>query len=285
MTALYPPLAYMTGRIMSETLFITLLVVSLNQLMVADRDRSIRRSVLASALFGAASLVRSNLIAMLAIMPLWCLKRPGSGLRSRFLAAAACTSIAIAILMLPGLYFLWERGEFIALATNSGQTFYGANNSLADGGWVQVEDYPEMLASIPREVRRSPVAYSKAQQNLGVQWIKQHPGAFLKLLPKKFANAWIPGLQTSETTKSKLAAGILAVSLGLLLVGAIAGRVLVRPEVRDGMLLSVLAVYTAMSLVFYGNPRIGLFCAPVLIVYAAGLFTWLDARNRPPSRA
>jgi hypothetical protein len=276
MTALYPPLAYMTGRIMSETLFITLLVASLHQFLLADRDPNMRRSLFGGALFGMASLVRSNLIAMLAFLPLWLLARPASSLRSRFVTAVACTGIAVAVLMLPGLYFLAQRGEFIPFATNSGQTFYGANNPIANGGWIEVEDHPELLASIPPEVRRSPVAYSKAEQKLAVQWIRQNPSTFLRLLPKKFANAWIPGFQSSETTdRSKVAAGLLAVSLGLLLAGAIAGRIVVRPACRDGILLSVPAVYTAMSLAFYGNPRIGLFCAPVLVVYAAGFVAWL----------
>lgn len=281
LTALYPPLLYMTGRIMSETLFITLLMLSIYQFLLSDRDQSIRRSALAAAAFGLASLVRSNLIAMLAFVPLWNLAQRGSSLRARLLTATVSAAVAVAILMLPGLYFLSSKGEFIPFATNAGQTFYGANNPLADGGWVQVDDHPELLASIPPEARRSAAAYSKAEQHLGVKWIRENPGAFLGLLPKKFANAWIPGFQTSETTtRSKLAAVVLAVSLALLLLGAIVGRVLVKPARRDGILLSVLATYTIMSLAFYGNPRIGLFCAPVLIVYAAA---WV-ARMLPGRR-
>lgn len=34
---------------------------------------------------------------------------------------------------------------------------------------------------------------------------------------------------------------------------------------------AVLIVYTIMSLAFYGNPRVGVFCVPVCSVYAAGL--------------
>ncbi len=124
----------------------------------------------------------------------------------------------------------------------------------------------------PPEVRRSPAAYSKAQQALGVKWIREHPGAFLRLLPKKFANAWIPRMQTSETTTPpRTASLVLMMVFGPLILAAIGGRILVRPAQRDGLLLAVLATYTVMSLAFYGNPRIGLFCTPVLIVYASSL--------------
>jgi len=272
LTAVYPPLVYFTGRIMSETLFITILMASIYQFLLADQDRSIKRSALASALFGLASLVRSNLILMVAFIPLWILTQLGTGLRARLVNATVCTVVIVTILIAPGTYFLASEGEFIPFATNGGQTFYGANNPLADGGWVDVEDHPELLASIPSEVRSSPVAYSKAQQGLGLKWIRENPGAFLNLLPKKFANAWIPGLQSSETiAQSKVAAVVLVTSYALLLLCAIAGRILVKPARRDGILLSVLATYTVMSLVFYGNPRIGLFCAPILVVYAAAL--------------
>jgi 4-amino-4-deoxy-L-arabinose transferase-like glycosyltransferase len=272
LTALYPPLIYLTGRVMSETLFITILMASIYQFLLADHDRSIKRSALASALFGVASLVRSNLILMVPFIPLWILMQVGNDFRARLVNGVMCAIVIVSILMLPGLYFLASKGEFIPFATNSGQTFYGANNPLADGGWVQVEDHPELLASIPPEVRRSPAAYSKAQQQLGWKWIRENPQAFLSLLPKKFANAWIPGLQSSETTsQSQLAMVVLVMSSALLLLFAIAGRILVKPARRDGILLSVLVTYTVMSLVFYGNPRIGLFCAPILIVYAGAL--------------
>jgi 4-amino-4-deoxy-L-arabinose transferase-like glycosyltransferase len=272
LASVYPPLIYMTGRIMSETLFITILMASIYQFLLADRDQSIKRNALASALFGLALLVRSNLILMIPFVPLWILMQLGASLRTRLVNGAVCAIVIVTIFMLPGIYFLASKGEFIPFATNGGQTFYGANNPLADGGWVQVEDHPELLASIPPEVRQSAAAYSKAQQELGLKWIRENPGAFLSLLPKKFTNAWIPGLQSSETTsQSTLAAVVLVMSYALLLVFAIAGRILVKPARRDGILLSVLVTYTVMSLVFYGNPRIGLFCAPILVVYTAGL--------------
>ena len=272
LTALYPPLVFMTGRVMSETLFIFLLMASLLQLLIGDRDASTGRTVAGGALFAVASVVRSNLLVMLPFLPLWILARPGAAFPVKLRRAVLCGAVAGAIVLLPGLYFLLDRGEFIPSATNAGQTFYGANNQYANGGWVHFEDHPDLIASIPPSVAQSAQAYSKAQFQLGLQWIRREPGAFLRLLPKKLANAWVPGLQVSETTSgSKLALFVFNLSSGLLLLGAIGGRLLVRPARRDGILLAVPATYTLMSLAFYGNPRIGLFCSPVLIVYGASI--------------
>ena len=279
--ALYPPLVFMTGRIMSETLFIALLMLSLYEFLLSDRDQNVARSARAGAFLALASLARSNLVVMFPFVPLWFLAKRSSALRGRLLRALAFTAVAGTILMLPGFYFLQVRGEFTPFATNAGQTFYGANNPLANGGWVDVEAHPELVQSIPPEVRHSPSAYSKAQQSLGVRWIRENPAAFLSLLPKKFANAWIPGFQTSETTsRSRVAKVVLALTAGLLLLGAIVGRLLIEPAQRDGILLAVLVTYTVMSLAFYGNPRIGLFCAPVLIVYAAACVAKLLGRAK-----
>ncbi len=273
LTALYPPLVFMTSRVMSETLFITLLMLSLYWFLASTEDGRTRGSAIAGSLFALASLVRSNLLPMFPFIPLWQIWRAGSKLRTRLVAAIVCSVVTLTILALPGLYFLATKGEFIPLATNAGQTFYGANNPLADGGWVQVEDHQELLSSIPAEVRKSPQAYSKAQNRLAMQWIRENPSTFLRLLPKKFANAWIPGLQKSETTsKSKGASLLLLLSFGLVMLGAIVGRSRFRPMVRDGLLLAVPITYAVLSLIFYGNPRIGLFCAPVLIVYTSA---WL----------
>jgi 4-amino-4-deoxy-L-arabinose transferase-like glycosyltransferase len=279
LTALYPPLVFMTGRIMSETFFIALLVASLHQFLLCENNQKVSQSALAGALFGLASIVRSNVVGMLAYIPLWQLTRPRTTWRARIVITTASMLVAVTILMLPGLYFLVTKGTFIPFATNAGQTFYGANNPLADGGWVEVEDHPELLASIPPEVRRVPAAYGNAERQLGVKWIRENPGKFLSLLPKKLGNAWVPGFQSSETTsRSRVAAAVLAISLGLLLLTALLGRLRDKPLQRDGILLSVLAVYTVMSLAFYGNPRIGLFCAPILIVYSAAFVDRFLAR-------
>src|SRR5579859_3359914 len=77
-TALYPPLVFMTGRIMSETWFIALLTASLYEFLLADREPTLRRNAFAGAIFGLASIFRSNLVPMLPFIPLWQLVRRGN---------------------------------------------------------------------------------------------------------------------------------------------------------------------------------------------------------------
>lgn len=272
LVALYPPLVYLTGRIMSETLFIALLMSSLLLFLRSDRDGGQSLLALAGAQFGLACLVRSNLIPMVPFIPLWLVARPRDSF-PRVLRGAVLSVAALgAILVAPGLYFLATQGELVLFATNAGQTFYGANNPLADGGWIQVEDHPDLLREIPVEGRASNVAYSRAQYRLGFRWIQDNPMDFLRLLPKKLANAWVPGVQRAETLSSSRTALVTqTLSLGCILLGAISGRLLVTPRQRDGLLLAVLGTYTVMSLFFYGNPRIGLFCTPILIIYTSAL--------------
>ena len=280
-TALYPPLIFISGRIMSETLYIWVLFLSISHFLIADRVSAMRYRLTASALFGIASLVRSNLIPMYPLIPLWLFMRPGATLRSRATSIAVFAAIGGFVLMLPGVYFKFTQGEFIAFATNSGQTFYGANNQLADGGWVQTLDHPELLESISKDVRDSATEFNRAQFRLGINWIRENPKSFLQLLPLKFANAWLPGFQKSETvSKSRLATIVFALSWGVIVVGGIIGRFINPPSQRDGILIEVLVTYTLMSLVFYGNPRIGLFCSPVLIIYISSMFGALGLTGR-----
>jgi hypothetical protein len=271
-TALYPPLSFLSSRVMSETLFIGILIPSVYFLVESERSLKVWHGVLGLCLFAIASLVRSNLLAMFAFLPLWLLTRRAVPIRRRLIIVSVGMALVGAILLAPGLYFLKTKGEFIPLATNAGQTFYGANNPLADGGWVQVEDHQELLSTIPPSVRKSPQAYSKAQNQLAIAWIRENPKAFIALLPKKFANAWLPGFQKSQTTSdSRLVAALLATTFGLLLVAAVVGRMKIKPAFGDGTLVAILVTYTALSLVFYGNPRIGVYCAPVLIIYASSI--------------
>jgi 4-amino-4-deoxy-L-arabinose transferase-like glycosyltransferase len=277
LVALYPPLLYLTGRIMSETLFISLLMSSLLFFLKGDREDRGSFAVLAGALFALACIVRSNLVPMVPVVPAWLLARPGGTFSEKLRVAVLSGATLGAVMMTPGLYFLATQGEFIPFATNAGQTFYGANNPLADGGWIQVEDHPELLQDIPPSVRASATAYSRAQYRLGLRWIQENPEDFVRLLPKKLANAWLPGFQRSELISgSRSAFALQALSLGFILLAGMAGRVFLRPRQRDGLLLAVLGTYTFMSLVFYGNPRIGAFCTPILIIYASALLASLN---------
>jgi 4-amino-4-deoxy-L-arabinose transferase-like glycosyltransferase len=272
LVALYPPLIYINGRILSETLFVALLMGSLLLFLRSERDKVPWHYALAGALFGVACLVRSNLLPMVILIPAWLMAGPRGDISKKLWGTALSIITLGAIIIAPGLYFLATQGKFIPFATNAGQTFYGANNALADGGWIQVLDHPELLRDIAPEERASATGFSRAQYRLGFRWIQEHPGNFVRLLPMKLANAWLPGFQTAEVgSNSRVAFVLQALSLGFVLVGAIAGRLLIRPRQRDGILLIVLGAYTFMSMVFYGNPRIGLFCAPVLIVYTSSL--------------
>ena len=150
--------------------------------------------------------------------------------------------------MLPGTYFLASKGEFIPFATNGGQDvlrceqparrrWVGAGRRSPRAAGVD----PVRGAPLARRLQQSPAAF-------GFEMDPRKSRAFLSLLPKKFANAWIPGLQSSErTSQSRLAALVLVVSYALLLLCAIAGRVLVKPARRDGIPLSVPVTYTVMS--------------------------------------
>lgn len=278
LTAVYPPLVYMTGRIMSETLFIFLLFSGLFLWIEADRLRSSGKAMVAAALIATSCLVRSNLLLLPLLIPLWQLvswPRQRAALLRGLVLPTVLTAL---ILLLPGIYFLVAHGSFMPTATNSGKTFYGANNSLVQGGWVSVDLHPELLRELEPEARTSESSYNRGLWKLGFRWIREHPGEFLGLLPYKLANAWVPGMQSSKLVSSNRVASLaLMLSFGSLLVLGFLGILFARPAARDGLLLGVLGIYTFMSLVFYGNPRIGLFCAPVLIVYAAGL---LGTRNR-----
>lgn len=269
--AVYPPLLYMTGRIMSETLFLCLLTVSLHLWLEWEARGGRNRSVWAGAFLALAFLFRSNLLPLAAFVPIWQMHRNRARARRPMEGVLLSLVVMVLILAAPGAYFLGTQGEFAPLPTNSGKTFIGANNPQANGGWVSIDQHPELVASLPPQTEMSEAAYSRALTSLGVRWIRDNPGDFLALLPRKLANAWVPGMQRSGVTdESSRAALVLTLSYGALSLLALAGVLTARrPRAPDGLMLGVLVVYTVVSLAFYGNPRLGLVCAPILIVYGA----------------
>ncbi|HWP59901.1 MAG TPA: hypothetical protein VNL14_18565 [Candidatus Acidoferrales bacterium] len=61
----------------------------------------------------------------------------------------------------------------VLISTNGGDVFYRANNPLATGGYVAAGAYP--LAGL-NEIERGEIGF-----RLGREWIRDHPGGFLRL--------------------------------------------------------------------------------------------------------
>jgi 4-amino-4-deoxy-L-arabinose transferase-like glycosyltransferase len=178
--AIWPNHVFTTGTGSKELLLASLIPLALVAYLRAGSARTSLGEALLAALSGAslalASLTQPAVILLAGILPLLDVMR---GLSPRRYVPRLAFMLG-ALVLLVGLWTFRNYrtlGEPVLIATNGGSVFYRANNPLATGGYTaegerSLEGFPE-------------VERNRLGLQWGMEWIRAHPGAFLKLTVRK----------------------------------------------------------------------------------------------------
>jgi len=273
----YPGLAYMSWRIMGETLFIFLLVLALNVAVGMARRSRLREAVALGLVVGVAQLVKSNLFVFPALLVAWSALALSGSVRQRLaLVCALSGSLLLVSLATPVANFLSTARGTAALPGNAGSTFWMANNPMADGYYIHAELEPAGKAFIEahgfteRLAQADEFEGDRLFRTLALLWIRENPGRFLGLCLRKLNNAFglFPRAVTLEGHPTAQAVHLL--SYGVIAPFALAGLIASLRRWRScSLLYIVLASYVLMVLIFYGTPRFTIIVMPVLILFAS----------------
>jgi len=281
LAAFYPPLVWLSGYALSESLYSPLIfAVTLLVARLTDRAEDLRKTspgfaLLTGAALGAAALIRPSALAFLGLAVLWLAMR-------RRLAAVALV-VGAAILIVP-----WTArnvahyGRFVLIASEGGLTFWTGNHRLSSGEGDMAanpdikRDYLEIRRQHPgaSQEQLEPIFYREAFRT-----IESAPVWWVTLLAKKFFYLWVP-VGRSYTLHSRLYYAVTLVSYLLLLPFAVGGFVrLVRGPSQPWALWLLSFSAVALSILFICTERYRIpVIDPVLIVCAA---TWLASRAAP----
>jgi hypothetical protein len=101
-------------------------------------------------------------------------------------ASVVCVIFAAAVVLPWSLRNLSVFGSFVLVSTNGGVTLAYANNPKATGDYGDEPPWPEHLTpGIVSEVERD-----RSARALALEWIRENPGTFLALVPKKLWYQW-----------------------------------------------------------------------------------------------
>lgn len=174
-------------------------------------------------------------------------------------------------------------GEVVLISTNGGATLLTGNNPSADGSYVENDP---LVAQRDFSVADQVEADRRAKE-LALNWIKNHPGKFVELIPLKVWHLWAKngeiewgyqsGYQDYEQYRYIFRSLRWAnqIFYGLLLAGSLGAAVLL---IRDGrgvawpwvLIGYCLMIYlTLISIVFSGQSRFHFPVMPWIIMYAA----------------
>ncbi len=279
-SAVYPPLIFYTGVLLTESLSTFLLAGAAWLLLCSAGAQQRRRYALliaAGLLLGLAALTRSALLIVVPIALLWLLlifqRWPGWNQAKRC-ALALCVPVALVIAPVT-LRNYHIHGEFVLISTNGGVNFF-----LGHGGSARLknqirnipQDYQEgdPLIGISNRTATQEEAYF---YQLGWEYIRQHPVRTLRDLPGKFrAMYWDSDYWPASDVQAHIMRTLDQALWKLLLPLCLLGVLLLRGQrLRRAALLYGIALSSAsIPLVFWAQTRFRLPFMPYFIVLAAG---------------
>jgi len=269
--ATYPVLIYFDGEILTENLFIFLVVLGL-YLLHSARGETRKRWFGAGISLGLALITRPTIglfLPFAALGPLVCC-------RKRRIAPVLLVIAGIVLPVVPvTIHNYVVSGEFIPVVWQAGINFYLGNNAAANG-WSATSPeirkdwwggYHDMIA-IPRTVLGRQPTYGEVSAfwiSKGLKFIRSEPLSWLRLMLKKVALFWnsreFPNNQDYNFVRS----------ISPVLRLSIVGFATVAPLALVGLLLCLRSVRTYYYIVTY-----------VLAYFVATIAFFVCARYRAP---
>jgi hypothetical protein len=278
-TAIHPPLVWISAYALSEVWYFVLAWVSALLLGLAlnrrcPTSRATALVVASGAIGGVAALTRSAMIAFLALATLWLAV-------NRSIRLAAIFILAALLIVAPWtIRNFREHGRFVVIASDGGINFWIGNHPLARGEGDMAANPQIKLANV--ELRRrhhgmSPEALEPIYYQEAFSHVLRHPAWWVALLARKAYYLAVPTGPSYTLHSVRYRLGSVVPYL-LLLPLAIAGaRTLIRAGMPATTLWLMFAAAVLTSVLFFPQERFRIpVVDPTLIVCAA---VWIAQRS------
>jgi 4-amino-4-deoxy-L-arabinose transferase-like glycosyltransferase len=296
LAAVNPGLIYMSALLMSENLYVVLLLLTLLLLVGEFKGRGtpIRRVAIAGLLAGLSSLARPTgfviAIILAGAMVVFALDPVGRRLGK----AVVFIVLAVAVVIPWSARNYAQFGELVTFTTHGGITFYESNNILnyevpefrgivvlprkAVPEWDKLKDLPEP-------------EYDKLAWRMGIDFIRTHPRQFATMAWWKFARFWRvrSGLSLEAAAGPRGSGGGLIRTLSSkvdifalywipVLPLFVLGLVVTARRFRELVpVYTIVLAHVMTALIFHGSLRARMPIEPVISMFAAAAIAWITA--------
>jgi len=269
-SVLYPFFIFYTGFILTETLFIFLIVVTIYfYILTLESDKyEIKYLIQCGIYSGLSSLCRPTIEPFFLIFLLFLLmEKANFKIKIKKILIASSFFILTLSPWIIRNYVIFKK--FIPATTMGGWVFWEGNNPKSEGGPCSY--FPKNILKM-EETKRNSYLYS-----LAIEEIKKNPKRFIWLLYNKFKRFW--NIVPNASQFQKLFYRIISIlSFGLLLPFFIIGFFLSLKK-KKGLIIHAFIVYfTAFHIVFLASIRYRVAIEPFYIIFAVyGLTFFLTA--------
>jgi tetratricopeptide (TPR) repeat protein/4-amino-4-deoxy-L-arabinose transferase-like glycosyltransferase len=292
--AVYPVVIYFEGELLTETLFIFLIMVSLYCFALAVEKQKGCMWFAAGLALGGAVITRPTAAVFIPFAALGALL-----FAERRRLHAVLVLLGVVLLIVPvTAHNLAVSGEFIPLVWQGGLNFYLGNNAAANG-WSATGPglrkdwwggYHDMIAIPRQELGREPryTEVSDYWTHKGLDYIKRDPSGWTRLMLKKVALFWgsyeFPN--NLDYNFMRLHSWVLrnpVISFATVAPFAVLGLIVLAPKFRRlYFLYAFFLAFFAGTVAFFVCSRYRAPGLPLMIVFAGGAVAWLvdTARDR-----
>jgi 4-amino-4-deoxy-L-arabinose transferase-like glycosyltransferase len=190
--AVFPYAIYWPVRVVWETSFTTFLLslALLLTLRMADEPPRPRTWILFGLLWSVIALTNTAVVSMLPFCLLWLLYRLPR--RPRQFVGAGLGLLTAALVVSPWLVRNYEVfGRFVFVRDNLPLEMYEANNDQSAGLWTRNEHPGNNPEAMRRFQELGELNFMAEKQREVRQFVRQHPGSFLKFTLERAAYFWI----------------------------------------------------------------------------------------------
>ncbi|NLN75556.1 MAG: glycosyltransferase family 39 protein [Armatimonadetes bacterium] len=289
--AVYPPFIFSVGTVMTET-FNTLVMTALVFVLIVAVRRDWRYSALAGLFMGFAILSRPALLAFpLALaLTLFFSRRQVSSWLPKAAVFVACSYLAISPWTARN-YLLLK--SFVPVTTNFGMPFWGGTgpaDGVCLGGpgypvdtkernlydhhlvpYVSEQTYQKITSLQKRLTKMNEVDRDNALKREAIKEIKEHPGRYITLMPKKCVRFWFNLWHDFPPSKASIVVAV--VNMILLTMAALGWRQKTGDSALKWVAFSAAAYHTAIYSIIYSTVRFSYPIMPLVIIFAAA---WLS---------
>ncbi len=304
LAAVNPGLIYLSALLMTENLYI-LLLLGLFLVVVDDlASGQVRyaRFAAGGVLAGLTCLARPTAFVFALAIPALVLSGGREDLKRRVRASALFLVLALLVIAPWTIRNRAALGEWVTFTTHGGITFYESNNRL-------VNDVPAFRGAVVLPRTAVPrwdeladldeVELDRRAWEMGREFVRENPELLPRMAGWKLARFWRfdSGLRLRPTTDAiagqpGVASLVSSVDLGFLYWAVVIPLFLLGLAAtfrwrRDLLLLySVIVVHTLLAVAFHGSIRARAPVEPVITIFAAAAVIWvLDAVTRRSRRA
>ena len=271
--ALHPLPAYLAGLHLTENLFLfLLLLVILQALRAAERPTPFAVAAL-GGLFGLAVLTRAAFLGFLPFILVWAISVWGGRTLFAYRVFALVAVVALLVILPWAIRNYLALGVVVPVQSNGGMVFWAGNNPRSDGQMVWPSRGTWTATALPDDGMygwrgMNPTEQNRRYVTAAVEWIRQHPRDYVRLLAHKLGRLY-GFARAADEQESTVPVPVVVFHLGLLF-SALVGLFLTARSWRMLSLVLGLIIFTnAVTLLFSGATRYSVPMLPSVILLAA----------------